>query len=44
MKITIIQVSFMYILKISAVKSIKTSVTTIVKITDRNARMPNNKE
>ena len=31
----------MYILKISAIKSIKTSVTTIVKITDRNAGMQN---
>ena len=40
-KIPIIQVSFMYILKISAIKSIKTSVTTIVKITDRNVRMQN---
>ena len=40
-KIPIIQVSFMYILKISAIKSIKTSVTTIVKITDRNAGMQN---
>ena len=38
-KIPIIQVSFMYILKISAIKSIKTSVTTIAKITDRNAGM-----
>ena len=27
----------MYMLKISAIKSIKTSVTTIVKLTDRNA-------
>ena len=34
-------VSFMYMLKISAIKSIKTSVTTIVKITDRNAGMQN---
>ena len=40
-KIPIIQVSFMYILKISAIKSIKTSVTTIVKITSRNAGMQN---
>ena len=40
-KIPIIQVSFMYMLKISAIKSIKTSVTTIVKITDRNAGMQN---
>ena len=38
-KIPIIQVSFMYILKISAIKSIKTSATTVVKITDRNAGM-----
>ena len=37
--ISIIQVSFMYILKISAIKSIKISVTTIIKITDRNAGM-----
>ena len=35
--IPIIKVSFMYILKISTIKSIKTSVTTIVKIPDRNA-------
>ena len=40
-KIPLIQVSFMYILRISAVKSIRTSVTTIVKITDRNAGMQN---
>ena len=40
-KIPIIQVSFMYMLKISAIKSIKTSVTTIVKITDRNTGMQN---
>ena len=40
-KIPIIQVSFMCMLKISALKSIKTSVTTIVKITDRNVRMQN---
>ena len=33
-KTPIIQVSFMYILKISAMKSIKTSLTTIVKITE----------
>ena len=39
--IPIIQVSFMYMLKVSAIKSIKTSVTTIVKITDRNAGMQN---
>ena len=31
----------MYILNISAIKSIKTSVKTIVKITDRNAGMQN---
>ena len=31
----------MYILKISAIKSIKISVTTITKITDRNAGMRN---
>ena len=37
----LIQVSFMYVLKISAIKSIKFSVTTIVKITDRNAGMQN---
>ena len=37
--ISIIQVSFMYILKISAIKSIKISVTIITKITDRNAGM-----
>ena len=41
MNIPIIQVSFMYILKISAMKSIKISVTTIVKIRDRNARRKN---
>ena len=35
----IIQVSFMNILKISAMKSIKFSVTTIVKMTGRNAGM-----
>ena len=35
------QVSFMYLLKISAVKRIKISVTTIVKITDRNEGMQN---
>ena len=29
--IPIIQVSFMYILKVSAIRSIKTSATTIVK-------------
>ena len=40
-KIPIIQVCFMYELKISAIKSIKTSVITIVKITDRNAGMQN---
>ena len=37
----IIQVSFMYILKISAMKCIKITVTTIAKITDRNAGMQN---
>ena len=31
----------MYLLKISAVKRIKISVTTIVKITDRNEGMQN---
>ena len=31
----------MYILKISAIKTIKISVTIIVKITDRNAGMQN---
>ena len=31
----------MYILKISAIKSIKISVTNTVKITDRNAGMQN---
>ena len=31
----------MYILKISAIKSIKISVTTIVKITDKNAGIKN---
>ena len=41
LKIPIIWVSFMYISKISAIKSIKTSVTTTVKITDRNAGMQN---
>ena len=41
MIIPIIQVSFMYILNISAIKRIKTSVTTIVKITHRNAGMQN---
>ena len=39
--IPIIQVIFMYILKISATKSIKISVTTIVKITDRYRGMQN---
>ena len=33
-KIPIIQVSFMYKLKNSAIRSIKISVTTIVKISD----------
>ena len=37
----IIQISFMYILKISAIKSINACVTTIVTITDRNAGMQN---
>ena len=40
-KVPIIKVSFMYILKISAIKSIKSSVITIVRITDRNAVMQN---
>ena len=40
-EIPIIQVNFMYMLKISAIKSIETSVTTIVKIADRNAGMQN---
>ena len=40
-EIPIIQVSFMYMLRISAIKSIKTSVTTIVKLIDRNAGMQN---
>ena len=40
-KIPIIQVSFMYILKISAIKSVKTITITIVKVTDRNAGMQN---
>ena len=31
----------MYILKVSAIKTIKISVATIVKITDRNAGMQN---
>ena len=35
------QVSFMYILKISSIKSIKNSATTIAKIADRNAGMRN---
>ena len=39
--IPIIQVIFMYILKISTTKSIKISVITIVKITDRNRGMQN---
>ena len=37
--ISIIQVSFMNILKISAIKTINISVTTITKVTDRNAGM-----
>ena len=40
-KIPIIQISLMYMLKISAIKSVKTSVTTIVKITGSNAGMQN---
>ena len=40
-KIPIIQISSMYMLKISAIKSIKTSVTALVKITYRNAEMQN---
>ena len=39
--ISIIEVSFMYILKISLTKSIKTSVTTIAKIADGNTGMRN---
>ena len=39
--IPLIQVNFVYILKISAIKSIKTSITNIVKITDRNAGIQN---
>ena len=39
--IPIIQISFMYTLKISAIKRIKISITTIVKSTDRNAGMQN---
>ena len=39
--ILIIQVSFLYILKISAIKSIKISVTAIGKITYRNPGMKN---
>ena len=39
--IPIIQVSSMNILKISAIKSIKINVTTIIVITDRNAGMQN---
>ena len=35
------QASFMYILKISSIKSIKIGVTTIAKITDRNAGIQN---
>ena len=37
--ISIMQVSFMYILKISSIKSIKITATTIAKITDRNEGM-----
>ena len=40
-KIPIIQVSFMYILKISAIKSVKTIAFTILKVTDRNAGIQN---
>ena len=40
-KIPIIQTSLMYMLKVSAIKSVKTSVTTIVKITGSNAGMQN---
>ena len=40
-KIPIIQAGFMYILKIRAIKSTKPSVTTVVKITDRNAGIQN---
>ena len=36
-----IQVSFMYILKISATKSVEINVSTIAKYTDRNSRMRN---
>ena len=36
-----IQISFMNILKISAIKNIKASVTAIVKIIDRNAGTQN---
>ena len=39
--ISIIQVYFMYILKISVTKSIRISVTTIAKIADGNAGMRN---
>ena len=39
--ISITQVSFMYILKISAIKSIKISVTTIAKIADGYEGMRN---
>ena len=35
------QVSFMYILKTSSIKSIKNSATTIANIADRNAGMRN---
>ena len=37
------QISFMYILKISAIKSIKISVKVVGKTRDKNTRMPNNK-
>ena len=39
--ISIMQVSFMYILKTSSIKSIKNSATTIANIADRNAGMRN---
>ena len=37
------QISFMYILNVSAIKSIKTNVKVVSKIRDKNTRMPNNK-
>ena len=39
--IPVIQASFVYILKISSIKSIEISVTTIAKVTDRNTGMQN---